>query len=170
MSSWVNATMGFTCAQELELRSVGAEDADQLSEFPCRRFKQPWTDVVEELVRLQLGDALAAGNAKALGLWDGARLVAVAAWRMKASASGLVCSSILIAVRNDGASGKGCATRLKDHLVDIAIDDGCVAVASEVHRDNDAMLRINEKLGAHMEWSTPDGSYLACVVPLRRLL
>lgn len=152
-------------AEHFDIRPLGTAEVEHLRGFPCRQFKQAGTDVVEGMVRNDLPDALLAGTAEATGLWVGEQLVAVAAWRYEAHSAGTICRSILIAVRR-GYVRRGCGSRLKSQLVTIARASGCVAVASEVHRDTDAMLHINEQHGARLSKSTPDGTYLACVIPL----
>jgi predicted GNAT superfamily acetyltransferase len=146
------------------VRRLTADDADALAKFSCRRYRQPWTDVVDELVREKLAAAIALGDGEGLGLWVGDDLVGVAAWRMEGG-SPPICHSIVVAVRV-GAQRSGHGKRLKRAMIEQATAVGAAVVVSMVHWDNDAMIALNAAFGANVERIPGDYEYCRCVVAL----
>jgi GNAT superfamily N-acetyltransferase len=149
--------------ESVEITQLTAVDRGTLADFSCRGYREPWTDLVEEMVRCHLADALDIDGVSALGLWRDEQLCAVVAWRIDSSSG--VCRSILLAVRN-GHRRRGYGRRLKAELVDRARRSGAVAVVSEVHWDNDPMIELNAQLGANVEQIEGDTDHCLCVIPL----
>ena len=101
---------------------------------------------------LAAAGAGAAGAVRALGLWDDGRLIAVVAWSDKDPE---VWTALVLATASNKRRRKY-AERLKREMLGLAWAAGCYAVASIVHRDNDAVLGLNTKLGAHIELDPSD--------------
>jgi GNAT superfamily N-acetyltransferase len=95
---------------------------------------------------------LTRGGAKGVGLWEGEQLKGLIAW---SEASPELWTSHLLAVAA-GAQRRGSGTLLKKTLLERAWSSGCLVVASIIHRDNDAMYRINRRLGAKIELDPDD--------------
>lgn len=143
------------------VRSLGPDDRDELGRFSCRTFREPWSDVAEEMIAERLADELARDPAvRAVGVWEDGVLSGVAAWRLDDD----LCRSIVIAVRT-GARRSGLGRKLKLHVLDTARSSGAAAVVSQVHWDNHAMLDLNTELGANIEAIPGDRDYCICVIP-----
>lgn len=147
------------------LRELSADDEPALTTFSCRHFRQPWTEVVEEMIRERLAHALRVGDAQAVGLWRDDELLGIAAWRIDPDDPSL-CRSILVAVAH-GNARRGYGRILKEAVLERARLAGAVVVVSIVHWDNDAMIRLNESLGANVERIPGDQDHCRCIIPLR---
>lgn len=149
----------------METRRLGIEHRSQLASFDCAQFRQPWTDAVEFLVKERLADSIESGEAQAIGLWDDDSLCGIAAWT---EASRDEWHSSIIAVKL-GYVGRGDGGRLKDELIAIARSRGVSAIVSWVHRDNLAMVHINERLGAviRTDPEDPRREFLLCTLVIR---
>lgn len=101
-----------------------------------------------------------------LGAWEGDDLVAYAAWTAdRGFENTWVCT--LVAVRV-GFHNHGYGLRVKEQLVGLAAEsEGIELVRSVVHRDNHAMLRINERLGCVLVSEGRRDEYLSCVIDVR---
>ena len=146
------------------LRPVTESDRLALATFTCRAYREPWTDVIEEMVRDRLADELELGNVDAAGICCDDELCGVVAWRLDDSSPPL-CRSILLAVRT-GHRRRGIGRRLKDHLLVQARVAGAAAVVSLVHWDNDPMIELNVQLGANVERLPGDNDHCRCVIAL----
>jgi RimJ/RimL family protein N-acetyltransferase len=148
----------------ITFRRLDTSSRAALEVFACRDFSQPWTDVVEEVVRGQLADELAHGTVAALGAFDDdQRLVGVAAWKPP-DERGIV-QNVVCAVAF-GFQRRGVGTELKRNVLREGVALRAIAVVSEVHVDNDAMLAVNTKLDAVLTHDPDDQRYLICVIRL----
>jgi predicted N-acetyltransferase YhbS len=152
-----------TSGAEVEIRALTPADRPTLARFTCRGYGEPWSDVIEEMVHDHLADALDASDLIALGLWDGAQLCAVVAWRLDQPAR--ICRVALLAVQN-GQRRKGLGRRLKEEVVERARQSGALAVVSVVHWENDPMIELNAALGANVERIDGDPDHCLCVIAL----
>ena len=50
------------------LRPVTERDRQALAGFSCRAYREPWTDVIEEMIRERPADEIELGNVAAAGL------------------------------------------------------------------------------------------------------
>jgi RimJ/RimL family protein N-acetyltransferase len=147
----------------ITFRRLETSDRGALNAFACRDFSQPWTDVVEEVVRERLADELAHGTVAALGAFDDQYLVGVAAWKPP-DEHGIV-QNVLCAVAF-GYQRRGVGTKLKRNVLREAAALRAMSVVSEVHVDNAAMLAVNTKLDAVLTHDPDDQRYLICVIRL----
>lgn len=147
-----------------DIRCLTPDDRWSLAEFSCRGYGEPWSDLVEEMVRDDLADAIAVSGVEAAGLWVGPQLCGVVAWRID-PASPTLCRGILLAIQN-GHRRRGYGRRLKRELIQRTRHAGAVAIVSEVHRDNDPMIQLNASLGAVVERIDGDPDHLRCVIPV----
>jgi hypothetical protein len=53
------------------LRDLTPADAPAFEQFDCRVYRQPWTDVVQAVIREGLAETLTRGRANGIGLWEG---------------------------------------------------------------------------------------------------
>lgn len=143
------------------LRDLTGDDTEALGAFECRLFAQPWADPVERMVRVLLPIELARGWSSAVGIWDGDRLCAVAAWRLE----GEVCHSVVLAVAL-GYRRQGHAMRLKEEVISRARDAGARAVISNVYWDNEPMLALNRRYDASIIQASDDPDHAVCVIVL----
>lgn len=95
------------------------------------------------MVREYLPWNLAHGLADGVGMWDGDSLVGVAAWSVQQK-SPLVWRCNVVAVAT-GRHGHDHGVDLKQAVIDRARLAGCLLVTSLIHRDNEAMIGLNEK-------------------------
>ena len=152
---WAGATAGPLTA---------AHGAD-LAAFACASYARPHTRLVEEIIQGQLlGELENDDMLKTVGVWTAGQLDGLAAWRIDVSDS-IVCRSHLLAVRT-GLRNRGLGRWLKEEVIQRAREAGAVAVISEVHWENDAMLKVNEQLGANIERIDGDRDYARCTIPL----
>ena len=121
-------------------------DRAALETFACVVYRQPWTQEIEHLVREELSPWLDAGHGEAAGAFENGVLVAVASWTPIIEEPPTWRSG-LIAVRT-GSARRGHGLGMKMHVLERARAAGAAAVTSTLHRDNHAMWRINERLGA----------------------
>lgn len=143
------------------VRPLTAADEAALSTFTCLTYKEPWTVPVQEMIRDQLAGNLAIGAVSAVGAWVDDDLRGVAAWKVE----GGICHSILLAVRT-GQRRRGIGSLLKEAVLSEARAAGAVAVVSMVHWDNEAMIELNESLGANIERIVGDSEYCRCVISI----
>lgn len=146
-----------------ELRRLTPDDRRALSRFTCRDFREPWSDLVEELISTRLADALDGGDIEGIGLWVGGTLCGVTAWAIDGSTA--ICDNIVLAVRT-GYQRRGHGRTLKQAVIDRAREAGAEAVVSYVHFDNDPMIHINAELGANVEAIAGDPDHRYCVIPV----
>ena len=132
-----------------------------LRAFTCRNYDEPWSDVVQAMIRDDLADALGVGVVHGVGLWRDGRLVALAAWRLRDA----VCHCSLVAVAN-GHRRRGHGRRVKAAVIAAARRAGAVAVVSMVDWGNDPMIELNVALGANVEAVPGDRDYCRCTIPL----
>ena len=150
----------------MEVRSLSSADREAIANFPCARYREPWTKVVEETIQERLTSYLERGSVSAVGLWDGSKLVGVAVWKVDASEP-TVCRCIFVAVAI-GHHRHGYGRRLKQAVIDWARERRCLVVVSTVHRDNAGMLALNRTFDAHIEPDPDDGlrQHLLCTIVL----
>lgn len=65
-----------------------------------------------------------------------------------------------------GHQRRGYARALKLAVMERGRSEGCIAVISAVHEDNDAMNRLNRSLGGVAERDESDPSYLVWIIDL----
>lgn len=118
----------------------------QFAAFKCRQFRQPWTEPPEDLIRRNLAEALEQRRVFAIGGIIEGKLVGLAAWGEEPGEPEHWNVPVLAVA--EGHGGRGYGLLLKTHLVEIASQSGIKQVSSLVHRDNRAMLKINQSLGA----------------------
>lgn len=144
------------------IRRLTAGDEGALSTFTCVNYKEPWTAIVQEMVRERLVDNLSIGAVSAVGAWVGDELLGVAAWHVQDN----VCRSVLLAVRT-GQRRRGLGSLLKETVLAEARAVGADAVVSYVHWDNEAMIELNARFGANIERISGDDEYCRCTISLR---
>lgn len=145
-------------------REVTEADRAGCAAFSCRGYGQPWATAVEEFIREDLVDVVVGGYCDALALVQGDRLAGIVTWMVR------VGPPLIFEVGHLATDvqfrHRGVATALKSEVIERARLAGAAAAASEVHRDNDAMQSLNEKLGA-VGRLQPDGEFLTYTVRLR---
>lgn len=146
-----------------EIRPVTPGDRPALARFSCRGYGEPWADVIEEMIRSHLADALATDGLAALGLWHDDRLCALVAWRTDDASQ--LYRVALLAVQN-GYRRRGFGRRLKEEVLIAARQAGARAVVSVVHWDNEPMIELNVALGANVERIDGDSDHCLCVIPV----
>jgi GNAT superfamily N-acetyltransferase len=146
------------------IRALTAADRTALAGFTCARLGEAWGEAVQETIRHDLADQLAAGTASAVGLYDAdGVLCGVAAWRIYDAMAPVLCRSDIVAVAVRERR-KGYGRALKQAVIDEARAAGAVAVASIVHRDNRAMIALNQQLGAIVQHNPEDPEHCRCVI------
>jgi GNAT superfamily N-acetyltransferase len=149
---------------EVALRPLDASlDRAQLVAFSCRDFGEPWTDVVEEMIRYQLADWLTLDVASGLAACRGPAICGVAAYSFDRDAA--VCHNHVLAV-SGGHRRRGYGRLLKSAVLDAARSAGMAAVYSRVDFDNDPMIGLNLRLGANIVRVPGDPDYVDCVIRL----
>jgi GNAT superfamily N-acetyltransferase len=149
------------------LRALTADDRGSLASFTCARLGEPWTEAVQQAVREHLADDVAEGRVSAVGLFeDDGALRGVAAWRVHYASQPVLCRGdvVAVAVRSQR---RGYGRQLKEAMIVEARSAGAAAISSIVHRENVAMLRLNERLGAVIEPVEDDPDHYYCVIPVR---
>jgi ribosomal protein S18 acetylase RimI-like enzyme len=145
------------------IRPLTAADEAALSTFTCVTYKEPWTALVQEMIRDHLAENLAIEAVSAVGAWVDDDLRGVAAWRYE----GNICHSIVLAVRV-GQRRQGIGSLLKKTLLSEARAAGATALVSQVHWDNEAMIELNASFGANVERIEGDAEYCRCVISIAR--
>jgi len=98
-----------------------------------------------------------------VGLFDeSGQLQGVAAWRIHRVSQPVLCRGDIVAVAI-GAQRNGFGRLLKEAMLAAARAEGAVAVSSVVHRQNTAMLRLNQQLGTVVEALPDDPDDCLCV-------
>jgi GNAT superfamily N-acetyltransferase len=143
------------------IRALTTADEPSLLTFTCVNYREPWTALVQEMIRKPLAGNIAIGAVSAVGAWIGDDLCGVAAWRYE----GEICHSVVLAVRT-GQRRQGIGSLLKDAVLSEARAAGAAVVVSVVHWDNEAMIELNARLGASIERIPADDEYCLCVVAL----
>jgi GNAT superfamily N-acetyltransferase len=145
------------------IRALTAGDRAVLGDFSCARIGEAWAEAVQETIRNDLADQIAAGDVSALGLFDqNGALCGVAAWRIYDVMPPVLCRSDIVAVAARERR-KGYGRALKEALIAAAKAMGAVAVSSIVHRENTAMIALNRQLGAVVE-EIPDDDHCHCLI------
>lgn len=122
---------------------------------------------VDGAIREQVADLLADGRCRCVGRWEGDDLVAFAAWTSDRRRPE-VWVALMVGVRV-GFHRKGYGRSVKEELLRFAARaDGVEFVRSTVHRDNRAMLRINEALGAELIVEGRRDEYVECLIDVSR--
>jgi GNAT superfamily N-acetyltransferase len=144
-----------------EIRSPALGDVRTLRSFRCQSFGEPWSALVEEMIRDLLPSVLEQGDVEAAGLWLDAQLAGVTAWRIDVVRR--QCRCVLVAV-GLGQRRRGYGRILKQTVLDAARSAGADVVVSQVHWDNDAMIELNVALGANVEELPGDRDFCLCVI------
>lgn len=152
------------CTQGTTARPLDADDGAAFAAFTCRRYRQPWTYAVEEMVRDLVHGELVVGTIEGIGLWAGDELIGLAVWQVAQNPPGWF-KSVLVAVAS-GHQGHGHARLLKQAVLDGARLRKAAVVVSEVHWDNAAMLHLNASFGASIERIPGDWEMCRCVIRL----
>jgi len=151
----------------LRLAEVTDAARAELAAFACARYREPWSEVVEQAIRRELAGELEAGTSRAIGLWAEDDLVAVAAFRIVDSPMfPKACRVNLLAVRTDH-QGRGRGRVLKEAVIDVARTEEAMAVASRVDRRNTRMLQLNLALGARVDPIEGAEDEVICTIPIR---
>lgn len=150
----------------MQIRPLGEADRTALTTFACARLGEPWAEAVQQSIRDDLSDELAEGRISAVGLFEDTRLCGVAVWRIFPGTP-ILCRAYTIAVAV-GAQRKGYGRELKQAVLEAARLAGAVAVSSIVDRRNIAMLRLNEALGARIEYREDEPDTCYCFITLDR--
>jgi RimJ/RimL family protein N-acetyltransferase len=140
---------------------IGPELEPQLLGFRCRRYKQPWTEPPEFMIRQHVVGELLADRAEAIGVLHGQKLVAVLAWSEVGDPP--VWESNVLATA-EGSARRGHAERLKRVLLELAADVGVSTVRSVVHVNNTPIITLNKKLGAEFTRDPTNRNYLICEI------
>ena len=149
----------------MTLRPLTAADRSLLAGFTCSRIGEPWTEAVQHTIRHELAPQIATGVVTAVGRFDqDGRLCGLAAWRIYDVVPPVLCRGDIVAVAI-GQQRKGHGRVLKNTLLQAAREAGAVAVSSVVHRENRAMIHLNQQLGAVVDTSRDD-DHCFCVIPL----
>lgn len=148
-------------AARIAVRPLTADHREELAEFRCRGFREPWSELIEEMVHHLAGALVSSAGVRAAGVWSGDVLAGVAAWRVQPDG---VCRSILVAA---GSRRLGYGRRLKQEVLAAARRAGAVRVDSQVHVDNDAMIDLNVGLGATVHRIRGDQDHLLCRIVVR---
>lgn len=83
----------------MTIRDLTLDDRAALARFTCARIGQPWTELVQSVVRNELANQLEKGHVSAVGLFDDAGgLLGVAAWRVHDTMSPVLCRGDIVAV------------------------------------------------------------------------
>src|SRR3954452_1517781 len=80
-----------------EIRPLTGDDATDLVGFSCAGFREPASQVVQDMIRYDLVEAIEMRVACAVGLWQGDDLCGVAAWTVDIEHN--VYRSCVLAVR-----------------------------------------------------------------------
>jgi hypothetical protein len=145
-----------------EIRPITADDRAALASFSCRSFGEPWSDVIEEMIREDLAHEIERSeDVVARGLWVDGQLVGVVAWRIDDASHR--CQGLVLAVAI-GHQRRGYARRLKLLEIEGARRAGARVVVSTVDWDNEAMLQVNASLGANIERIAGNVSQALCVI------
>lgn len=144
----------------MKIRAFRPHDSFQLQSFECSFYREPWTLAVQEMIRDRLPYSLVTGEARALGAWDRDTLCGVAAWTTHEHP---IWRSSVVAVQR-GYYRRGIGEALKHAVLEEARRAGATALVSFIHYDNDRMLRLNTKLGAHIERDPRDRNYFVCTI------
>lgn len=150
---------------EPEFRLLDLNDTPALEAFSCGGgHREPWGDVVEELIRENVAYELGMGRVWVLGRWSGSQLVGVAVWA-DADTDHTVWNLSVVAVQN-GYQRRGHGRAMKAEVLRRAGEEGVRAIVSTVHADNEAMWKINTALGAQS--TRLDRDHFRVVVPVPR--
>jgi GNAT superfamily N-acetyltransferase len=137
----------------------------EFAAFECAVYREPWTEIIEEMVRDHLADALDRGVTEGIGARnEHGVLVGVAAWARDPE-NAAVWLSRLIAVRW-GHHGRKIGRRLKSEVLTRAQREGVGLLVSRIHEDNEAMRRVNELLGGRTTRPPGEREYLMCTIPV----
>lgn len=149
------------------IRPLGADDASLLARFDAFLNPRGWEEVVDEMIRVHLPGLLSTGTEMTVvgAISKSGELVGVVAWQR--SDVGGVAFVPLLAVRF-GRQHHGIGRLLKEYAMNRCRDSGYGALRSVVHRDNKAMVSLNERLGARVvpDPDDPYKNYLACIIVL----
>jgi GNAT superfamily N-acetyltransferase len=148
-----------TTSAQLAVRPLTSADEQSLSTFTCVNYREPWTALVQEMIRDHLVANIAIGAVSAVGAWTGDDLCGVAAWRYEDE----ICHSAVLAVRT-GRRRQGIGSLLKEAVLSEARAAGAALVVSLVHWDNQAMIELNASFGANIERIAGDSEYCRCVI------
>jgi ribosomal protein S18 acetylase RimI-like enzyme len=143
------------------IRPLTVADEPALSTFTCLNYKEPWTELVQNMIRDHLAVNLAIGAVSAVGAWVDHDLRGVAAWRYE----GDICHSVVLGVRV-GQRRRGIGSLLKEAVLTEARTAGATALVSQVHWDNEAMIELNASFGANIVRIAGDTEYCRCVISL----
>jgi GNAT superfamily N-acetyltransferase len=152
-------------AAQITLRLAIVSDAVLLSKFSCADSGQRYTRDVEDLIRSDVAEEVAADSdeLRVVVALDGAEIVAVIAHSVvDIDGLGEVEYIHALGVRADYRR-RLIGTLLKQNVLDYAYYTGIGQVVSEVHRRNHAMLALNRELNADTDTDPDDGNYLLTV-------
>jgi ribosomal protein S18 acetylase RimI-like enzyme len=150
-------------------RRAEPDDADALRTFPCADRGLQYTRDVEQLVRSDLADEVAAGSGDTqvdIATDDAGAIVGVIAYGLVPLDSAVDVDGALfiyaLAVHPDHRR-RLVGTLLKQLVFDAARDRQLIAVVSQVHRRNTPMRQLNATLGVVAAPDPTDGEYLISV-------
>lgn len=148
----------------MRFRDLGQGDSDAIAAFRCAVSGQPWTGATEQQITEYLAFALEQGDVEAIGLFDGDTLCGLVAWAIDPyDPSRWRCTTLAVA---RGYKRHGHATRLKHEMLARAEQRGARTITSVVHRENDAVFAVNQKLGGVFAPDPENLDYFVCVIAL----
>ncbi|HEY8547876.1 MAG TPA: GNAT family N-acetyltransferase [Acidimicrobiales bacterium] len=144
---------------------LDASHADLLRSFSCRRLGEPWTVVIDEAICRHVAPHLGR-RLHGVGLVVDDRLCGVAVWRTPPTQGAPpppATWEICYLATHTSHARRGYARHLKIEVLRRARAAGIKQVISYVDWDNQAMLSLNEKLGARRARIPCDDRYALCV-------
>lgn len=135
--------------------------------FSCSRYRQPWTDEAQEIVRDYLADALRLDpTIFGIGADEEGNLRAVGVWKVLAYP--LSSWKVIVVAVDVRHQRQGLGRQIKEEIRSRAKRSGIKTLLSDVDRRNDAMIALNEQLGGKCRPAgTNDWNLLQCAVPVR---
>jgi ribosomal protein S18 acetylase RimI-like enzyme len=148
----------------VDLQPVGPEHDVDLAGFTCAAGDDGYSAQVQRDIRTAIAEELAAGYSKALGSWDRSELAAIIVYTTTNPFWTVPILATDLRYRRHKQ-----AERLKREVVRRAAAAGAAALVSRVHRDNYAMLALNRKLGAAVDFPDDgDNPFIVCTIRTQR--
>lgn len=147
----------------MDFRDLTPDDRPLLESFTCSFSRSGPAFRVQETIRERLADELLPdGHVTSIGAFDGDEFCGLAAWSPRPDDPEVwTCHVVAVAI---GRMGKGLGTALKRAVIERASAAGILVVTSWVEEDNDAMLKLNTKLGASIHRDPEDPRFFACLI------
>ena len=142
---------------DITVRAYHEDDRAQLTDFKCHNYSQKWTKAAQKVLR-EAPEAIAdpAVDAAIVVAADARNRVVGAAVYGSRDGTNQIFS--LGVVKDRRREGIGTGLKIAA-LADFAARGGRHDVFSQVHRRNDAMLGLNDKLGVARDKDPEDGEF-----------